>query len=210
MYRNQTNILKLFPFFVLILLLTSCFGTFRQSMDSVHLNFESKLQSGDLVFRRGISPESYVVIATDRKSRFSHVGILVKENNDWYVIHAVPGENKKGPDFIKKEKLAEFLAPQKASSFAIYRSKFPKAVNESAARHALQFYTNRLLFDNNYDLTTDDKLYCTELVIKAFNQTYLNLKKIHTTEFNFILGKKQLIFPGTLIENPNFTQIINH
>jgi len=169
-----------------------------------------KLQSGDLIFRRGRSAESHVVLLTDHKSQFSHVGIIYVENLVPYVIHAVPGENKGGPDFIKKEKLTTFLAPEKASTYSIYRSDYSEEINKSAALFANQLYRQKLLFDNKYDLKTDDKLYCTELVLKVFQQATNQSVKLHTTRLSVLIGNIDLIMPGNIIENPHFQPIINY
>ena len=174
------------------------------------INVESGLQNGDLIFRRGKSPESYAVLVSGPQCRFSHVGIICIENGKPLVIHAVPGENKKGPDFIKKEKISEFLAPKKASGYAVYRSDFPAEMNKLAAQKARQYYQNKLSFDNQYDLNSDDKMYCTELVLKAFENNRLFPGEIKTTEINFIVGKKQIVFPGNILENPHFFKLKNH
>jgi hypothetical protein len=168
------------------------------------------MQNGDLIFRRGHSTESQVVILTDRKSRFSHVGIICIENEMPLVIHAVPSENKRKPDFIKKEELTEFLNPEKASEFAIYRSDFSEEIKNRAAENAIQFFENKLTFDDKYDFTSDDQLYCTELVLKAFQPDILKSLKIKSTNLNFIFGNVDVIMPGNIIENPHFFKIINH
>lgn len=171
---------------------------------------ELKLQNGDLVFRRGRSAESHVVLATDRKSHFSHVGIVYFENRIPYVIHAVPGENKGGPDFIKKEKLATYLAPQKASTYSVYRSDYSEEINKNAALFANQLYREKLLFDNKYDLNTGDKLYCTELVLKVFQHATNQSFSLNTTRLSVFIGNIDLIMPGNIIENPHFKPIINY
>jgi hypothetical protein len=168
------------------------------------------IQNGDLIFRRGHSTESQIVIIADRKSRFSHVGIICIENEIPLVIHAVPSENNGEPDFIKKEKLAEFLVPEKASEFAIYRSDFSKEIKNRAAVNALQFFENKLTFDGKYDFASDDKLYCTELVLKAFQPDSFKSLTIKSTSLNFIFGNIDVIMPGNIIENSHFFKIINH
>jgi hypothetical protein len=167
------------------------------------------LSNGDLIFRRGRSVESYAVYITDEHKGFSHVGIICFENGDPFVIHAVPGENGEEPAYIKKEKIVDFLNSKKVSHYAIFRPGFPVAINKSAAMNALQFYYKKLTFDNQYDLNTDDKLYCTELVIKAFRKTNFNIGEFPVTELNFGFEKKRLFLPGNILENQHFIKIIN-
>jgi len=163
-----------------------------------------ELCDGDLVFRRGRSPESHAVLIGSPGNAFSHVGMVVREQGQAWVIHAVPGENGNGPDFIRRESLAEFLAFKKASRFAVYRADFPDSIRTRAADAALSFFREQRLFDNRYDLETDDRLYCTELVLKAFGQANAALTGLGMTELDLVFGKISLLFPGNLIENPHF------
>lgn len=173
-------------------------------------NIAFAVKSGDLIFRRGCSVESHIVLATDHKSNFSHVGIIYIENEMPFVIHAVPGENKGGKDYIKKEKLADFLLPEKASEYSVYRSDFSETVNETASRIAYNFYKEKRLFDEKYDLTTNDKLYCTELILKVYQQASNQALKLKTTHINILFGTMDLIMPGNIIENSHFHSIINN
>ena len=165
---------------------------------------------GDLLFRRGRSPESHAVLITSRKSAYSHVGMVVVEGGQPWVIHAVPGENGRGPDFIRKETIGEFLAEKKASRYAVYRADFPQEIRKRAADNARRYFLQHRLFDDRYDLATDEKLYCTELVVKAYGQANAALTDLGMTELNLVFGKISLLFPGNLIENPHFQLITYH
>lgn len=167
------------------------------------------LQNGDLVFRRGRSAESYVVLLTGHKSAYSHVGIITLEGSTAWVIHAVPGENGKGPDYVRRETVADFLTPEKASRFAVYRADFPPETRNRAAERAYAFFREHRLFDDRYDLKSDDKLYCTELVLKAFRQAEASLPDVGMTELDLIFGKITVMIPGNLIENTHF-QLVTH
>lgn len=162
------------------------------------------LQNGDLVFRRGRSAESHAILLTGHKSAYSHVGIVTMEGSTAWVIHAVPGENGKGPDYIRRETVADFLTPEKASRFAVYRADFTPDTRNRAAERAYAFFREHRLFDDRYDMDSDDKLYCTELVIKAFRQAEASLPGVGMTELDLIFGKITVMFPGNLIENPHF------
>ncbi len=181
-----------------------------KSKNSELSQLNSQVQNGDLIFRRGRSAESQAVILTDRKSRYSHVGIIFFESEIPFVIHAVPGEKPNDNNFIKKEKLTEFLNPKKASEFAIYRSDFSKDIKNRAVLNAIQFFENKLTFDDKYDFNSDNQLYCTELVLKAFQPDLFKSLTIKSTNLNFIFGNINVIMPGNIIENPHFFKIINH
>lgn len=169
----------------------------------------NQLDQGDLIFRRGRSAESYAVLAADQYCQYSHVGMVVFEKGILYVIHAVPGENGEKPAFIKKERISEFLDFPKAARYAVYRSDYDAKVRAKAARTALDFYRRKLLFDNGYDLASDDKLYCTELVIKALQHAGLRISDFPTTEINLLFARKKLILPGNITEDPHFYKLLN-
>ncbi len=110
----------------------------------------------------------------------------------------------------KKNVSQNFWPSAKAARYAVYRPDYDTEVREKAARTALEFYRRKVTFDNRYDLASDDKLYCTELVIKAFQHAGLRISDIPTTEINLLFATKKLILPGNIIENPHFYKIINN
>lgn len=167
----------------------------------------SELQNGDLIFRKGRSIESFTVYLADEEKAFSHVGMVYLLNGKPQIIHAVPGESGNRPEWIKMENPEHFLAPEKASAFAIYRSKYSSGELSEVAYQAFLFYKKKYLFDNNYSLETDDKLYCTELVLKAFRNAGLPLSGIEQSRLHFLLGEHDLVMPGTLIRNPSFSKV---
>lgn len=203
----STHKILLHPLLLLIVMLTvvSCLKEKKSAVLQIN-----NLQNGDLIFRRGRSTESHAVFITDRKSNFSHVGIIYIEDKIPFVIHAVPGENKSGPDYIKKEIVEDYLSPEKASEYSVYRSDFSETINKSAALWANKFYLEKRVFDEKYDLSSDDKLYCTELILKAYRQAGYQTLTINTTQLNLLIKNFELIMPGNIIENSHFHSIINY
>lgn len=161
-----------------------------------------KLKNGDLILRRGCSAESYAVYLSDNKSDFTHIGIVTIQNNTPYVIHAVPHKNKT----IKKEKLTTFLNSKNTSKFTIYRSNYSPLALKKVALTAEAFYQQKIEFDSNYDLKNSSKLYCTELVLKAFEKSGLHLK-LKTQNINILINSYQILFPSEFTRNPNFYKI---
>lgn len=163
---------------------------------------QHKLKNGDLILRCGRSPESYAVHLADSKATFSHIGIISIEHNEIFVIHAVPNENQ----FIKKDKIHIFLSPKNASKYAIYRTPYSQNILKNVVFEAQSFYNKKYTFDNDYDLNSNSKLYCTELILKAFQNSGINLK-IKPKPFNYVLGKHQIIFPSEFTKPPLFYKI---
>ena len=165
------------------------------------------LNNGDLIFRKGRSLESFAVSLADKEVDFSHVGIVVLHNNEPFVIHAVPDESDGAEDFIKLERVEAFLSTEKASAFAVYRSGFEAGIRNRASKIALQFYQSKCTFDYAYDMKTESKLYCTELIIKAFREAGVELSGIHPSTVDFGFIRKQIILPAAFLKNPSFTRI---
>ena len=162
----------------------------------------SKLKNGDLVLRCGRSAESYAVYLADHNSEFTHIGIIAIQNNTAYVIHAVPHKRKT----VKKEKLSTFLNKKNASQFAVYRSNYPTLILQNVVDAAEEFYVQKIEFDSSYNLNNSSKLYCTELVLKAFEKggLYLNLQ---TKKVDILINSYQILFPSEFTKNPNFYKI---
>ncbi|SDX49857.1 Permuted papain-like amidase enzyme, YaeF/YiiX, C92 family [Lutibacter oricola] len=155
------------------------------------------LKNGDLILRCGKSTESYAVHLADNNAEFSHIGILIFENNIPYVIHAVPHKLQ----VIKKELLSEFSSTKNASKISIYRSPFQQRIIDNFCNEVKRFYNEKYEFDNEYNLLTDKKLYCTELIVKAYKNCGINLN-VQTKEFNYLFGKHSVIFPSEFTKLP--------
>lgn len=123
------------------------------------------LKDGDLIFRTGRDLMARVVLAQGDEARYSHVGIVTMQGRDAFVVHAMPDEDAR-PGGVRKEHLAEFYAPSKASAVAVYRVEgLSEAERHAIADHALGQIGKP--FDDNFRYSDDSSLYCTELVLKS-------------------------------------------
>jgi hypothetical protein len=169
------------------------------------------LKDGDLVFRRGISIESYAVVMAATNNVYSHIGLIVIEKGIPFVIHVEPGEFSGRDKQVQKEPLRSFLGPGKASHFAIYRSHLDRTNLEKVTCRAREFYIRKCRFDNAYNLQDDQFLYCTELVLKAYtigdqkiSRLLMNLENINLLVFNH-----KLLMPGAFTASKFFYKIYN-
>lgn len=174
----------------------------KGNLNSNKTNFNF-LRNGDLVLRRGRSVESFAVYALDKNRDYSHIGIVVIENDTPFIIHVVPDK----PDLVRKESPAVFLSNENASHFKIIRSDFPSDRLKAVAETALSFYKKQLVFDNKYDLSTDDELYCSELIIKAFEKNKIYFPDIVPQKLRLIIGTYFVVMPGSFLVNSHFTGI---
>ena len=181
---------------IISIILLSYFKFSFNNKTNLFNNFEI-LHNGDLILRCGRSADSFVAYTADKDAEFTHIGIVVYENNFPKIIHAVPHKGK----LLKKETIDEFLNPKNASKFAIYRGNFPSETLQNVTTEISDFYNAKIVFDNNYDLKTDDEMYCTELILKAFKNTNINLN-IKPKEFDYLFGKQLIIFPSQFTKPP--------
>ncbi|MCX6246219.1 MAG: YiiX/YebB-like N1pC/P60 family cysteine hydrolase [Bacteroidetes bacterium] len=169
-----------------------------------HITFKT----GDLVFRRGKSAASQAVLLTDQNSCYSHVGILSIVKGRCFVIHSVPYEEGNGNDEMKCERLESFLSFEKASRAAVYRVRqMSDADLIKAVEWARRAFDSRVKFDADYNLLSDDKLYCTELIWKSFLAAGTDLVGKRFDDLNIPLKGGRYIFPGRLIMNPLLVKI---
>lgn len=160
-------------------------------------------REGDIVFRRGTGFTSRIVLATDNEGRYSHIGILKKENGVWCVIHAVPGE----PDFegdadrVKLEPVEQFFDATKATRGAVMHLQVDSSLAYRAAQSALRLFHKRVLFDHDYDLNDTTKMYCTELIDYVYRKEGIDLPEGRTTSVNIPGMNGDYIMPNDIAQN---------
>lgn len=158
-----------------------------------------QLRTGDVVFRRGGGFTSQVVLATDTKGEYSHIGIVVDSAGVKMIVHAVPGE----PDYegdedrVKMEAPERFFSTQFTLIGEVCRPR-DSVIARRAAEVAMRQYRKRVLFDHEYDDTDSTKMYCTELVAYAFRKAGKELVtgERHTVDLPIL--KARCIFPSDI------------
>jgi uncharacterized protein YycO len=118
-------------------------------------------QNGDMILQTNTSGQGLAIqLATN--SKYTHIGVLFKENNEWMVYEAVQP--------VQKVTLSEFILRGENSQYTILRLK-----NDSLVKldHVTQKMKNYLLkqIDKDYDWVfnwSEEEMYCSELVYKAY------------------------------------------
>lgn len=121
-------------------------------------------REGDLIFRRGQDLMSRMVLAGEAGSHFSHVGLLVWQDSMWMVLHALPDEGPAAGG-VRLEPLTTFITPDKAAAWAVYGHPEVRALAGSVA---VEDYVG-LPFDAAFVWSDASRLYCTELVVRAWS-----------------------------------------
>lgn len=145
----------------------------------------TELREGDVVLRMGGGATSHAVVAADRGGRYSHVGIVADSCGHPMIVHAVPGE----PDFagdidrVKLDSPTKFFSTMMATCGAVRRPA-NRAAAHKAAVWAMAAYRRGTEFDHDYDSADTTRLYCTELVARAYASAGLDIAGPPTHEVN--------------------------
>lgn len=163
------------------------------------------LRSGDLIFRRGRGLVSEAVIAAGQGARYSHVGLVLVKENEVFVVHAAPKETGQGDGRVRRQPLHEFANAREAETVAIFRVRD----ETDTALRPLEGMAEAVVgqpFDSDFNLDTEDRLYCTELVWRLYRQIGVELIG-QFDHFSLPLFSRSVILPDSLI-TPRLTQIM--
>jgi hypothetical protein len=149
-----------------------------------------------------------MVMTMDGNTSFSHVGIVRKEKDSTFVIHVSPGESGDIPDATKIEPIEDFLRSDRAVSARAYRviSNEPSQI-DTAVRVGQSYADRHVPFDNKFDLSSDDAIYCTELVWKAYGRAGIDLVdgRLDVSTLPFIHGP--ILWPSSLMRSSHISLV---
>jgi len=170
-----------------------------------------ELQTGDLVFRRGKGFISdFFAQASEYEKLYSHVGVVVIKHGSPYVFHII-GNVQNGNKGLKMESLTSFCDGTQNSAFAIYRNGNLGGKQVEVENYLEAIKKNKIVFDEHFDLVTDDAQYCTEMIYKMFASVtgkQLSLSKFNEQSFVAVdnlyhhIPECHLILNHTYLPNP--------
>lgn len=135
------------------------FKTFEKANQEILTN----LQDGDIILQTSESQQCEAVrIATN--SKFSHCGIIFKENGESYVFEAVQP--------VKITPLKNWITHGRDNSYLVKRLKDAEKVLTISKIEKMKSYGKKLI-NKDYDLYfewSNDKIYCSELVWKIYKE----------------------------------------
>lgn len=129
---------------------------------------KNKIQNGDLITRTGNDFTSESLRSLNQRDKtYSHCGIAGIENDSVFVYHALGGEWN--PDQkILRQSLEDFAEPYSNRGIGLYRFKLTQSIYSTLMDTVRQYHTKEIMFDMDFDLATDDHMYCAEFVAKCF------------------------------------------
>jgi hypothetical protein len=129
-----------------------------------------KIKNGDLIERSddGLESESMRNFSK-RDKTFSHCGLAFVEEGEIYVYNTIAGEENPS-EKIRREPFDSFVSPEMKNGFGIYRYALSDSEAVNLHRLIKSYYAQGLLFDKTFDLKSDEKMYCAELVYKGIKK----------------------------------------
>lgn len=137
-------------------------------------SFRDSIRSGDMITRTGNDFTSYSLrqfCQTDKT--YSHCGIASVENDTVFVYHALGGEFNPDQQLLR-EPLSFFVAAAANNGFGVFRFNLNNKQTEKLLTETKAAYRQGLTFDMQFDLATDEKMYCSEFTAKMFRRGYEN------------------------------------
>ena len=150
------------------------------------------IREGDLVLRCGndFTSESLRDFSQQEKL-YSHSGIALMNDGVMYVYSNMAGDLN--PDEImRRDNVDSFLTPANNIAAGVYRFDLSGEELEKLKIIVSGHYTNKLQFDMNFDLLSDNKMYCAEMIAKSVEQATANRILIPKSMVNDELRQKYL------------------
>lgn len=125
------------------------------------------IQTGDLILRTGTDYASEQIKALSKQdATYSHSGIAFVDSGRIYICH-VETDYFHVHNKVKKEPLDSFCNPAKNLGFAVARYTLTEEEKKKFLDYLDQRLTQQVSFDIQFDLATDDKMYCSEMIYKG-------------------------------------------
>lgn len=155
-----------------------------QLFENSSLNVDD-LQTGDLIVRRGFGLMSETLEDfSEHEKKYSHSGLLFKDEQGNVSVYHILGASDGKEYVVRKDDLLKFCNANDALSFAVYRYE----LNEDQIGHletiCENYYHSGVQFDLSFDLTTNDRMYCSEFVYKSLIEATNNPDYIPLTKRN--------------------------
>lgn len=153
---------------------------------------KDSIREGDLIVRCGNDFTSNSLRDFNQAEKiYSHSGIALMHEEIIFIYNNMAGDLN--PDEImRRDDVDSFLTPVNNVAVGVYRYDLsPDEINKLKSI-VESYYTNKLQFDMNFDLATDNKMYCAEMIAKSIQQATDNRILISKSELNGDLKQKYL------------------
>lgn len=179
----------------------------RPALDPRPPVMKDELLDGDLVFRRGRDVLARVVLGQGDDAQYSHVGMVVGMEGEPFVVHAIPfGRDGRGG--VVLERLSEFTAQDVASAVSYYRvDRIAQHQRSAMRRFALARVGTQ--FDDDFLLTDDQRIYCSELIIRALAASDIDIMPTAVAT-RLALLREDVVLPDDLRRSPMLRMLVRY
>jgi hypothetical protein len=167
------------------------------ALDAIYRN-KKMVKQGDLIVRTGrdFTSETMRQLSLQDKT-YSHCGIASIEHDSLFVYHSIGGEWN--PDQkLRRDPFEIFCNPFENRGFGIFRYNLSPGDNARLTGVVQKLYKQGIRFDMQFDLASDERMYCTEFVYKAVKEASHNKISFSTTTLNHL----KFVAPDNLFINP--------
>lgn len=160
----------------------------KRAFDTISI-IRPKIQTGDLVTRTGNDFTSESLRSLNQRNQtYSHCGIASIENDTLFVYHALGGEWN--PDQkIRRDPLYFFADPYNNRGLGVFRFTVADSIKINMQKVVKDLYIKGIMFDMDFDLKTNERMYCAEFVYKSIewaSHNRLIFPHSHIKDFEFI------------------------
>lgn len=128
--------------------------------------FKTKLKDGDLVERADDDATAIMLAYFSKKDKtFSHCGLVFKEDGDYYIYHIMAGHENPSEELIR-QRFDDFPDTKHKTGLGLFRYDIDSTETERLHKLVKDQYARKLKFDKQFNLKTDDKMYCAEMIAK--------------------------------------------
>jgi hypothetical protein len=171
---------------------------------------QNLLSEGDLIFLKGNTIRSKLLYGFTTNENYSHVGIAIFLENKLYIVHANPDKRSNSRDAVINESLDEFIENAFASMLVVLRLKEPnQTLLNNITKYVRYHLNNHTPFDHKFLLATDDYIYCTELIFKAFKSAGIDITNGKLDYVDTPIVKGYVVLPETIINSNHFYSILS-
>lgn len=195
------NLKSRFYLLIILFLFFGCSKSKNKNKEKLKINLKN-IENGFLICRLGSGYFSnYFRKFASKEQKYSHIGIISKENDSIYVYHSEASEFT-GTGFVKKETLNSFLKGILIYDF--FKFKYPDSTKANILKSVKKYYNKKTPFDLNFNSFDDNELYCTELIATSVNNNIIDSNKIMP---NLLLNGKKLYSLDDIYLNKNVKKI---
>ncbi len=128
---------------------------------------KDSIRDGDLILRCGndLTSASFRDFSQQEKL-YSHSGIALKYDGIMYVYSNMAGDINPN-ELMRRDEVDSFLTPANNVAVGVYRYDITNEELRKLKAIINDHYVNELGFDMNFNLATDDKMYCAEMIAKT-------------------------------------------